>query len=92
MVAEKTSHAKHLDVAVETTLNGTISTYQNKVSSSFPANVCMVMRNGQRGLASTDRANMYVNIRNSDRDKHNECCEQPCLEKDKGDKTKARVV
>ncbi|KAG5565565.1 hypothetical protein RHGRI_001468 [Rhododendron griersonianum] len=92
MIAKKTGHEKHVRVAVEATPSGTISAYQNKVSLSFPANVCMVMRNEQRDLASTDHANMHVNIQNSDRDRHDECCEQVCLQKDRGHKKTPRVV
>ncbi|KAG5557450.1 hypothetical protein RHGRI_007628 [Rhododendron griersonianum] len=76
IIAEKTGHEKHVRVAVEATPSGTISAYQNKVSLSFPANVCMVMHNEQRDLASADHANMHVNIQNSDRDRHDECREQ----------------
>lgn len=94
LIAGKTGHANNLEVLVEATPDGPIPTYQDnvqipvvdviqKVSSSFPANVRKVMRNGRRTLTSIDRANMYINIPNADRGKHNECCEQPYLEREK---------
>ncbi|KAG5551379.1 hypothetical protein RHGRI_009707 [Rhododendron griersonianum] len=91
-MAEKTGHAKRIRVAVEATPSGTISAYQNKASISFPRNVCTMIHNGQHDLAFADHADRHLNIQNSDTDRHDECCEQVCLQKDRGHKKTTRVV
>ncbi|KAG5546078.1 hypothetical protein RHGRI_018302 [Rhododendron griersonianum] len=91
-MAEKTGHAKRIRVAVEATPSGTISAYRNKASISFPRNVCTMMHNGQHDLAFADHADRHLNIQNSDTDRHDECCEQVCLQKDRGHKKTTRVV
>lgn len=91
-MAEKTGHAKRIRVAVEATPSGTISAYRNKASISFPRNVCTMIHNGQHDLAFADHADRHLNIQNSDTDRHDECCEQVCLQKDRGHKKTTRVV